>query len=216
MDEQKNSLGGRAGAGDAEAPSAASYARAQLTCREVREDIVALQREELSALRATSVRQHLSACPECREEALELDLAARSFQRLPLPEPRREVVARTLERARQAYVWAEAPESASLIAAREAGSRSTEEPRRAPSPAEAPSEGGEAPAPDGKVRWLFRPVRNVYAAIAVAAFFMFAAVTFHVPQVGEAVGRAQRRVLGSRITQAIERATDAVLARLRM
>lgn len=60
-----------------------TYARAQLICREAREDLVALQRDELSPLRAETVRQHLASCPECREGALDVELAIRSWSVLP-------------------------------------------------------------------------------------------------------------------------------------
>jgi anti-sigma factor RsiW len=188
---------------DAGRSSAASYAKAQLVCREVREDLVALHRNELSPLRAESVGAHLVSCPECREESLELDLAMRSFQKLPELETPRGLVDASMKRVIAAHGWVE-----------DSG-------RGKPAVPGAPVGNGEAfePAragpPEGVSVW-FRPVRQSLAWAAVAAVLLLTIVAGFVEPFNDAVGRVQRTILGRRISRVLDRATDAFLTKLRL
>lgn len=248
----------------AERPHAAAYARAQLVCREVREDLVALGRDELSPLRAESVHQHLASCPECREEALELELAVRSLAKLPEVSPPAGLASRTVSRVMSGTMGgiegvhgrAEAPVGAAAPApgvmpgaartlspspttttggnARsETPGPSVPPPADAPRPAEtasgdhgwADSKSSEAtretvilPRQLGVFR---RQIRNpfVRAAVAAVLFLAFDGVAFMAVShegFADAVGRAHHRVLGPNVSEAVHRATDAFLARLRL
>jgi hypothetical protein len=260
--------------GPAEKDGAASYPRSQLVCREVRGELVALLREELSPLRAESVRQHLAACPECREEQLEMALAARSIEkllRLPAPEGLAE---RAMRRIVEAAGWKGAPAEGELprgqpvhpegtgtvvlgpderplvarprACAAEAAATSPrrrqegpgEPPAGAPAEEERSREGaafsgpGAEPHGDGAggaddgtrettvlprpVGVLRRPIRSAFARAAVAAALLAVVLLFSSERVAEAFGLAQRRVLGPDISDAIERAVDAVLTSFRL
>ena len=90
--------------GKPDGTNARSEARAELVCREVREDIVALQRDELSPLRAESIRLHLASCAECREEAMGLELASRDLTKLPELSPPPGLIETTMRRFQQGRV----------------------------------------------------------------------------------------------------------------
>lgn len=168
-----------------------------ISCSEIKADLVALQARELSPLRAEVVMAHLAKCPSCREEALELELAARSLGSLRVSEPPTGLAARTF-----AYV----------SAAR--GCRPGPVLVGAPAPAPEPAPGevsGKEPAPA-----LLRPVRNPLLRALAAAVLLFAAVTFAFPDVAEAVGKAQIKVLGPKVSGVLGRAADAILRAFRL
>jgi len=179
--------------------------RDAMGCAEARGNIVALQGDELSPLRAESVRAHLASCPECREAALELEIAARSVAGLPEVVPPGGLLERTMRRILEALGWQEG----------------SDQPAAMPPclPADAPE---PAAATGFRTSVLFRPVRNPFArvaaaaAAAVAAAFLIVAVSLAFPNVSEKVGNAQMKLLGPRISSVIDRASDAVLKKLSM
>jgi anti-sigma factor RsiW len=221
-----------------------SYARAQLVCREVRQDLVALQRDELSPIRAESVRQHLASCPECREVALDVELAIRSWSALPELAPPPDLADRTVQRATKADG---APglisEGQPAALAAEKRERSEAPPDSSESPAVMPGladsrepaisshDAGErkatkvlpavVPPPadaeaEPKTNILFRPVRSPIARIGTAAALLIAVLTLTNWTVADALKRAHTRVLGPGFVEAIAQAADAVLTKLRL
>lgn len=166
-----------------------------VSCSEIKADLVALQARELSPLRAEVVMAHLAKCPSCREEAMELELAARSLGSLRVSEPPTGLAARTFAYVSAARGYRPGPV---LVGA--------------PSPEPAPGEvSGKEPAPA-----LLRPVRNPLLRALAAAVLLFAAVTFAFPDVAEAVGKAQIKVLGPKVSGVLGRAADAILRAFRL
>ncbi|MHC4506190.1 MAG: zf-HC2 domain-containing protein [Planctomycetota bacterium] len=215
-----------------------SYARAQLVCREVREDLVALQRDELSPIRAESVRQHLASCPECREVALDVELAIRSWSALPELEPPVGLAERAARRAVEGEGAGRRPSEGSAAAAekrpaaeRPAAERPAAERPAAerPEPADSPEAEIKAtkvldvvapPSADGdaehKTSVFFRPVRHPLARVGAAAALLVTVLTLANWTVADALKRAQRRVLGPGFVETVSRVTDAVLTKLRL
>ncbi len=182
--------------GDSDRSRASSYAKKQLACREVREDLVPLHRDELSPLRAESVRAHLASCPECREESFEVELTTRSFGKLPEPEPPAGLVDGTMKRVLADHGWVE----------RSSG---------AWEPPSGESMGIPTTGPDEAGIW-FRPVRRTVAWGAVAAAALLVTALGLVEPLNDAFSRAHRTVLGRRISQRLEGATETVLTKLRL
>lgn len=224
-------------AGPRERSPRQSYARAQLVCREVREDLVALQRDELSPIRAESVRQHLASCPECREVALDVELAIRSWSALPELEPPTGLAQHAARRAVEADGTggaARRPSEGSAAAAAEkrpATERpATERPvAERPEPVDSPEPEIKAtkvldvvapPSADAdaehKTSVLFRPVRHPLARVGAAAALLVAVLTLANWTVADALKRAQRHVLGPGFVETVSRVTDAVLTKLRL
>jgi hypothetical protein len=172
----------------------------------VKSDIVALHREELSPLRAESVRSHLASCSECREESLELALASRTYRKLPELEPPVDLITRTLRRISEA---ASGPVISSAAPAAEAAG--VAHPASPPAPAAAASAQLQTHDAKEHANFLFRPIKSPFARLAVAACFMALAVAFNVPSVAEALGRAQSRIIGSKLTEKIDEATQNFL-----
>lgn len=219
-----------------------SYARAQLVCREVRQDLVALQRDELSPIRAESVRQHLASCPECREEALDVELAIRSWSALPELEPPPGLADRAMQKARTADTAPGSPSEGKPAAPAaekrerpDASAGSSDSPdvlpgqTDGPEPAVSSDDDGERkatkvlqaatpPPADAERRphVLFRPVRSPIARIGTAAALLIAVLSVTNWTVADALRRAQTRVLGPGFVEAIGRAADAVLTKLRL
>ncbi len=205
-----------------------SYARAQMVCREVREDLVALQRDELSPIRAESVRQHLASCPECREVALDIELAVRSWSALPELEPPPGLADRAARRAVEAGGAVRRPPdglAAGSAAAAAEKRPAAERPESADSPepeikatkvldvVAPPSADADA---EHKTSILFRPVRHPLARLGAAAALLIAVLTLTNWTVADALKRAQRRVLGPGFVETVSRVTDAVLTKLRL
>jgi len=200
--------------GKPEKTNAQNEARAELVCSEVRNEIVALQRDELSPLRAESVKLHLSSCPECREEALSLDLAVRDYGKLPAFVPPPDLVEATMRRV------ASAPAGAGL-----ADHGGIERPRPVASKAHAgPSSAQAAPAlaPDKRRPLVIgsgilrRHVNNPFVRVAVAAMLFVGVLLLRSDKVADAAGRAQRRLLGANASEAVDTARDAFLEKLRL
>ena len=199
---------------------AASYARAQLKCREVREDLVALQRDELSPLRMESVRHHLVSCPECREEGLELELAVRNYARIPELMPPPDLVDRAMRRVCEACGEALAredegpPRPAEADEAEHAVSAclSADQVDRAG----VRHSGRQSVGAERRPGVLFRPVLNPLIRVAVAAVLLVAVVSLRNERLVDVVNRAQRRILGPKVSAAVERATDAFFSKLRL
>jgi hypothetical protein len=177
--------------------------RAPLICKEVRGDLVALMRDELSPLRVESVRTHLTVCHECREQALELELGARSYGKLPELQPPVDLITLTLRRVRERQAREEARANASREGA-------VIPHRVVPVQIEAP------PKPEQRVAQtsvLFRPIENRFARLAVAALFLAMAIAFSVPSIAEALGRAGQRLMGSQLSEKLDEATQSFLMR---
>ncbi len=180
--------------------SGASNGRARIACREVSDDLVAFHRDELSPLRAESVRAHLASCADCREESLEWELTMRSFQRLSEPRPPAGLVDRTMKRVVAAHGWVEHPSGAGEFV----------------SDGAEPGAGvAEAPPPRPGSVW-FRPVRRPLAWAALAAAVLLTTALGFVEPLNDAFGRAQKTILGRRICQVLDRASDAFLEKLRL
>ena len=172
--------------------NASSREKKQLACREVHEDLVALHRDGLSPLRAESVRAHLASCPECREESFEVELTTRSFRKLPEIEPPAGLVDGAMKRVLAAHGWVERPSGAWEI----------------------PS--GESMGTSEETGIWFRPVRRTVAWGAVAAAALLVTALGLVEPLNDAFSRAHRTVLGRRISQRLEGATETVLTKLRL
>jgi anti-sigma factor RsiW len=170
--------------------------RGKLVCKEVAEDLLALMRDELSPLRAESVRSHLTSCHECREAALELEIAGRSFSKLPDIEPPVDLITRTLNRVR----LSQSSQSVKPVVA-----------AASPSQPQPPAPPGEDDLDRPGV--LFRPIENRVARLVVAALFLLMAIAFSVPSIAEALGKAQQRLMGREITEKLDEATQNFLMR---
>ncbi len=198
-----------------------------LTCNEVRDNLVALQGDEVPLLKAEALRSHLARCDECREEALLLDLAVRSVTKLAAEENAVEAPAGLLERAMKhvlrAHGWSEdTGRVGEMMRAGELPSLEPVQSLLSPNDRDTVSSGGpsaiviEKEEAGGtrilrKINVFFRPVRHPLVRLVAAAFFLFAAFTFAFPDIAEAVGSAQMKVMGRRLSEAIVRAADVVL-----
>jgi hypothetical protein len=198
--------------GKPDGTNARAEARAELVCREVREDIVALQRDELSPLRAESIRRHLASCAECREEALGLELASRDLTKLPELAPPAGLIEATMRRVASegGGEWlkheADAKPGAGL-AASERPCPAASSPRPAdPAPSRA----------EGFVVALRRPVRNPFVRVAAAALLLIGVMILRNDRVVDAAARAQQRILGPRVSEAVDEARDAFLEKLHL
>jgi anti-sigma factor RsiW len=181
--------------------NARAEARAELVCREVREDIVALQRDELSPLRAESIRRHLASCAECREEALGLELAVRDYANLPELVPSPDLIDVTMRRVSEESGVVERPRSPAP---------------KAPA-ARSPRRAGPEPVPvEQGASILRRPVSNPFVRVAVAALLFLGVMILRNEKVVDAAGRAQRRLLGANVSEVVDEARDAFLAKLRL
>jgi anti-sigma factor RsiW len=176
-------------------------------CREAREELVALHRDELSPLRAESIRSHLASCPACREDSFELDLAMRAFSKMPEIAPPRGLVDRAMRHLAEAHGWVEDESGVSW-------------PAGSPAPQDVRAEGEGAGAgwgpPPRPSNILLRPVRQSIAWAAVAATVAVATAAGLFEPLNEAFGRAQRTLLGRRASQALDRAADRFLEKLRL
>ena len=184
------------------ADDAASRGRSQLLCREAREDLLAFLRDELSPLRAASVRAHLASCQECREESLEIELAARSVLAMPALEPPVDLLSLTIRRVRESL---EAPARAADGAARGTPAPARHAPVDSPPPA--------AVEPPEKISLLFRPIESRLARLAVAALFLAMAIAFSVPGLAEALGKAELQLIGPELSEKLDEATQNFLMR---
>ncbi len=204
--------------GKPDGTNARSEARAELVCREVREDIVALQRDELSPLRAESIRLHLASCAECREEAMGLELASRDLTKLPELSPPPGLIETTMRRIVSEGVgdWlghecdgkaggpAAAPERARPASGRSPAARS-------------PGRADPEPSPVGRLLVALRhPVRNPFVRVAAAALLLIGVMILRNDRVVDAASRVQRRILGPRVSEVIDEARDAFLEKLRL
>ncbi len=177
---------------DSDRSRSSSFAKKQLACREVSEELVALHRDELSPLRAESVRAHLASCADCREESFEVELTTRSFGKLPEPEPPAGLVDGTMKRVLADHGWVE----------------------RASGAWELPSSKSMGTSEETGI-W-FRPVRRTVAWSAVAAAALLVTALGLVEPLNDAFSRAHKTVLGRRISRTLEGATETVLKKLRM
>ena len=188
---------------------AREQAPAKLSCGEARRDIVALQRDELSPLRAESIGLHLASCPECREESLSLELASHDFAELPKLAPPPGLLADAMRRiAREG------------MGSMPAGAKDAER--------------GSAPSPKpraGRLRKgttsarllvargtsiLRRQVSNPFVRVAVAAALFIVVTLLRTDGAVDAAGRAQRSLLGANVSEAVDEARDAFLKKLRL
>jgi hypothetical protein len=192
--------------------NARAEARAELVCREVREDIVALQRDELSPLRAESIRLHLASCAECREEALGLELAVRDYAKLPELVPSPDLVDVTMRRVREESGVVERPPACAVPGTADRRSPASKAPA-----ALSPRRAGPGPVPaEGGASILRRPVSNPFVRVAVAAALFMAVMLLRSEKVVDAAGRAQRRLLGASVSEVVDEARDAFLKKLRL
>jgi len=184
---------------------AREQAAEKLSCGEARQDIVALQRDELSPLRAESIRVHLASCPECREEALSLELASHDFAELPRLAPPPDLIANTMHR----------------VARESAGARSAGEPKRVATPK---AHGRRVRKGTTSARILLargtsilrRQVSNPFVRVAVAAALFIVVALLRTDKAVDAAGRAQRSLLGANVSEAVDEARDAFLRKLRL
>lgn len=192
--------------------NARSEAPAKLACREVSKDIVALQRDELSPLRAESIRLHLTSCPECREESLSLELAARDYAKCPKLVPPSYLVETTMRRI--ASDAAGAGMRAGTVDKGDAARRP-----RTPAPDTAPRRRSTTSARLLIVRGtsIFRRhVSNPFIRVAVAAALFIGVILLRNEKLEDAAGRAQRRLLGASFSETVDEARDAFLKKLRL
>ena len=221
-----------------ERTNAQSEARAELVCREVREDIVALQRDEVSPLRAESVRLHLASCAECREEALALELAIRDYAKLPRLAPPPDLVDITMGRVLHLHGEGEKSGASEKRGVAEARASLASRSRKVVLTAEVTEDTGNdvpegddvlrelrgenarvalAAAPvDGRAGVLHRPVDNPFVRVAVAALLLIAVMILGNVKVADAAGRVERGLLGAQLSDAVEEARDAFLRKLRL
>ena len=190
--------------------NARAEAPAKLTCHEVREDIVAIQRDELSPLRTESIRLHLASCAECREEALSLELAARDYAKLPELIPPTDLVAITMRRvASEGVAKGMVDRGVVVEQARSPAPRVDAAPtlRRTTSARILVARGTSI---------LRRHVSNPFIRVAVAAVLFIGVMLLRNEKVEDAAGRAQRRLLGTHASEDFDEARDAFLERLRL
>jgi len=190
--------------------NAPEQGRAKLSCDEVRENIVALQRDELSPVTAESIGLHLASCPECREEALSLELASHDYAELPRLPPPPDLVASTMRRiAREG------------MGSMPAGAKRATERKRAPKPK---SRGERVRKGTTSARILLargtgilrRQVSNPFVRVAVAAALFIVVALLRTDKVVNAAGRAQRSLLGANVSEAVDEVRDAFLEKLRL
>lgn len=172
-------------------------ARTYLGCQEAREDIVALLRDELSPIRAEAVRAHLASCPDCREESLEIELAIRSYAKLPEVTPPIHLVNITLRRLNETYE----PDC-------------TRKPPRVRARKESSPESQRLPAEQKQPGILHRPVKHPFVWLAAAAFYLFVALSFALEELGDAVGRAQLKLLGPKLSEKLGQMTEQILLKM--
>jgi len=194
----------------AEGADAREQGPTKLSCDEARQDIVALQRDELSPLRAESIRLHLASCPECREEALSLELASHDFAELSRLAPPPDLVAITMRRV-----------EGEGMGSMPAGAKRAAERKRAPMPK---SRGGRVRRGTTSARILLargtgilrRQVSNPLVRVAVAAALFIVVTLLRSDKAVDAAGRAQRSLLGANVSEAVDEARDAFLEKLRL
>lgn len=159
----------------------------KLSCESATEELVALSRGELSPLKTEQVRSHLEGCPECREEALELELAVRSwssFEELPLPAGLEEKTSQMLE---------------------DAGLKTEQD---------KPQE--NIPPLQHAKGILFRVHNSLTSRLTAAAALLIAVFFFGNSSNAEAVERVQRKILGRRISTKLIHFTERVLDKLKI
>lgn len=176
-----------------------------LTCADARASLVALQADELPLIEAEAVRAHLARCDDCREEALEMELAARSVRKLPAAEklePPEGLVERTMRRVLEAHGWKDEAERILQTGAL---------PALAPVPGAARAVARARRRAAKVLRALFSPVRHPAVKAAAIVLLLATLVVLAVHDVAEAVGNFQMSLLGERVSQALARAGDRFL-----
>lgn len=181
-----------------QANNGASAASKKISCEDAALDLVALARGELPPLHAEEVRQHLESCPECREEALELELSMRSWsslEDLPMPSSLQKKATQTL---------------------RDAGFAITEEVERGRSGTKILKAVSSPDAELEDTNFLLRPRRSIGARMAAVAALFLATLFFGNHRNAETIDRMQRKVLGAKLSTKILKATETVLDKLRI
>lgn len=180
-----------------QANNGASAATKKLPCTDVMQDIVALSRGELAPLRAEQVRSHLESCPECREEALELELSMRSWsslEDLPMPKSLQEKTTQTLRNA-----------GFSITAETKQQTRTGTKILKAIQNEELETS-----------NFLLRPRSSLAARLGAIAALFIAVLFCGNHQNAEAIDRMQRKVLGKKLSVKILKVTESVLDKLQI